>query len=275
MRLAIVSDIHGNLPALKAVWAQATRAGVEAVVNLGDILSGPLWPLETAQWLMARAGGPLPWHTIAGNHERQLLSSPIERMGASDAYSARRLGPAERAWLAALPPSGWLGDDLFFCHGRPDDDLHYLLETLSGDLGRGGSSGTRPATDAELAERLGSLEARLVLCGHSHQQRLLGQAGRLVLNPGSVGLQAFDDDHGLPHFIESGSPLARWALIERRGQDWEIGLMATPYDHEAAARQAEANGRGDWADALRSGRVGRREGDAVASTDGQNWARSD
>ena len=63
---------------------------------------------------------------------------------------------------------------------------------------------------------------------------------------------------------ETGSPHARWALVERAdGGTWRVQLRATPYDFEAAARQAERNGRGDWADALRTGRVGRWERDRV------------
>ncbi len=70
-RLAILSDIHGNLPALEAVIADAEAQGCATFINLGDTLSGPLWPAETADFLMAR-----DWPTIAGNHERQLLTLP-------------------------------------------------------------------------------------------------------------------------------------------------------------------------------------------------------
>ena len=66
MKLAVISDIHGNLPALDAVLADIAAHRVEQIVNLGDILSGPLWAADTADRLMALA---LP--TIAGNHERQ------------------------------------------------------------------------------------------------------------------------------------------------------------------------------------------------------------
>ena len=54
MRLAIVTDIHGNLPALEAVWHEIAQAKPDFVIDLGDIASGPLWPRETVQWLMAR-----------------------------------------------------------------------------------------------------------------------------------------------------------------------------------------------------------------------------
>ena len=69
MRLALVSDIHGNLAALEAVAADIRRRGADSVVNLGDNLSGPLLPLETAHFLMASG-----WLSLAGYHERQLLA---------------------------------------------------------------------------------------------------------------------------------------------------------------------------------------------------------
>jgi hypothetical protein len=89
--------------------------------------------------------------------------------------------------------------------------------------------------------------------------------GRLVLNPGSVGLQAYDDAHPHPHVIENGSPHARWALAERASHGWRVELHAVAYDWEAAARRAEANRRPDWADALRTGYVGRFEADIAPS----------
>lgn len=261
MRLAAISDIHGNLPALEAVLAAIERDGVDVIVNLGDILSGPLWPRETAARLMALA---LP--TIAGNHERQLLSLPPERQSASDRHAARALGDAERAWLHGLPPALRLDRDIHCCHGTPASDLHYLLETVTPDFGRHGSPGLRPASTAELAERCAGVPAgALLLCGHSHVPRAMQVAGGpLVVNPGSVGLPAYDDAVPATHWVETGSPHARWALIERAADGWQVALRATAYDWDGAARRAEAHGRGDWADALRSGRVGRTEGDLAA-----------
>jgi predicted phosphodiesterase len=273
VRIAIVSDIHGNLPALEAVWAEVERAAPDLVVNLGDIASGPLWPRETVQWLMAHAAAaPARWRTISGNHERQALAADVARMGPSDAYAARALGAPERAWLAALPATLWLADDVLLCHGTPATDLVYFMETITPGFGIDGHRGVRPATPRELAERASEsapdglaslprsgLEASLILCGHTHVPRaMLVAGGPLVVNPGSVGVQAYDDDHPLPHVIEVGSPLARWAIVERRGDGpWAVEWRATPYDWRAAVAQAEANGRGDWADALATGFVGR------------------
>jgi predicted phosphodiesterase len=239
-RLAILSDIHGNLPALEAVTADAQAQGCTGFVNLGDTLSGPLWPAETADFLMARN-----WPTIAGNHERQLLTLPRERMGASDAFTRGRLDQRQLAWLAAQPTTCELTPDIFLCHGTPASDLTHYLTTVE-------PAGLRDATDAELAERTGARRETLILCGHSHVpgERALPD-GRRVANPGSVGLQAFHDD--LPHAytVENGDPRARYAIVEKGA----VIFRQIAYDHPAAAAKAERDGRPDWALGLRTGRM--------------------
>lgn len=262
MKLAVLSDIHGNLPALEAVIADAQAQAVEGFLNLGDVVSGPLWPAETADALM-----PLGWPTLAGNHERQLLTQAPGEMSATDRHTRGELGPHHLAWLASLPATLRWRDDLLLCHGTPTSDLHYLMETVTPDHVRGGAPGVRTATRGEVLQRLGDamlgVPQALILCGHTHVPRCERLAdGRMLVNPGSVGLPAYDDLHPHPHVIENGSPHARYAIVTRRPDAWGVKLRKVAYDHDAAARQAERHGRVDWADALRTGRMVRHEADA-------------
>jgi len=252
VRLAVVSDIHGNLPALQAVVADV--GAVDGWLNLGDIVSGPLWPSETADWLMAQR-----WPTIAGNHERQVLWPDLGRMGPSDRHAADRLLAHHRTWLASLPPRLDLPQGLVCVHGTPRSDLVYLLETPDAQA----PGGLRAASAMEVQQRLAGERPALLLCGHSHVPRELLLDEMRIVNPGSVGLQAYDDDQPHAHAVENGSPHARYAIVEHRGGRWHVALRAVGYDWEQAALQAETNGRGDWADALRTGRVGRREAEVV------------
>jgi predicted phosphodiesterase len=259
MRLGLVSDLHGNLPALEAILDDLARADVDLVVNLGDIVSGPLWPAETVDRLR-----PLGWPTIRGNHERQALDAQPARHGLADAFAARALGPSQRAWLDTLPPTLQPNDEVLCVHGAPGDDLRMLLETADPAVR---PNGVRPATASEVARRLGDalrgVPHALIVCGHTHVPRAVQlDDGRLVVNPGSAGQPAYEaDDAPKPHRVEMGTPHARYAIVERRAAGWRVEFRALVYDHEAAARRALENGRPDWADLLRTGRIGRVEAD--------------
>jgi len=242
MRLALLSDIHGNLAALEAVTADLRRRGVDQVVNLGDSLSGPLLPLETAQFLMAQ-----DWLHLAGNHERQLLTQGIEQMGPSDAYAHAQLTAKEFDWIRSLPSSVRLSPDVFLCHGSPCSDVEYFLETLEEGV-------VRQATAAEVEARLAPELAPLVACGHTHVARVVHtRRGQRVVNPGSVGQPAYDDTHPVPHVIETGSPDARYAIVERLKDGWSVSLLSVPYDHAAMAQLARLRGRSEWEHALLTG----------------------
>jgi len=242
MKLGLVSDIHGNLPALLAVVAAAPE--VDGWLNLGDIVSGPLWPAETAQWLMEQN-----WPTIAGNHERQVLADNPQHMGATDRYALERLNAEQRRWLAALPAHMQPTPGVLCVHGTPETDLVYLMETVTPE-------GRRAASEAEIEARLGSAlpaGTEVLLCGHSHVPRCLRLGSLWVVNPGSVGLQAFEHDWPHPHTVANGSPVARYAVLSRQGVDWNVALRTVAYEHERAAAKAQEAGFADWAHALRTG----------------------
>ncbi len=242
MRLAVISDIHGNLAALEAVERDIRQRGVDAVVNLGDHLSGPLLPLETAQFLVAQ-----DWVHLAGNHERQLLTHGPGERGLSDEYAWSRITAKELEWMATLTPSMQYTPEVFLCHGTPASDEEYFLETVE-------PTHVRAAAPAEVRARLGSVDAELILCGHTHTPRAVRTpAGQLIVNPGSVGLQAFDHTDPFVHVMETGSPDARYAIVERRAGAWIPMLLSVPYDHGAMAALAASRQRPDWARGLSSG----------------------
>ena len=246
MRLAVISDIHGNVGALNAVLEDITSRDVDAILNLGDICSGPLYPSETVDRLMA-----IPSAAIQGNHERQLLAESLDEMGASDRFARERLRGDQLDWLRSLPPVLQPYEGVLMVHGSPNSDLVHLLATVR-------SAGLRPASVEEIEQRIGDADADLVLCGHTHLQRSVRLPdGRLVVNPGSVGLQAYEDDRPSPYVVEAGTPHARYAVVERaENRLWTADLLAVEYDWEAAAREADARLASSVAVALRTGRAG-------------------
>jgi predicted phosphodiesterase len=241
MKIAAISDVHGNLGALDAVLADISRRQVDVVVNLGDILSGPLQPRETADRLMR-----LDFSTIRGNHERQCLAADRGAMGSSDRYAAESITEPQRRWLAALPKDLWLEPDIYLCHATPRSDVDCFLEDIrEGEL--------VPAPLERITERVANCRAALIFCGHTHIPRVSHAAGgQVIVNPGSVGIQAYEGHHPIPHTVEIGSP---HAIVERTVSGWITQLIAVPYDWESAARLAERNHRPEWARALRSGFV--------------------
>ncbi|MDH5834123.1 metallophosphoesterase family protein [Luteimonas kalidii] len=244
MRIAVISDIHGNLPALRAVLDDIRHRGCDAIANLGDLASGPLWPAETMGLLM-----DLPAVTIRGNHERQLLEGDPAAMGESDRLTHAVLTPAQLAWMAALPDQARIDGEVLLLHGTPASDVGNLSERVDRD-------GARAARPDELAADLAGIDARVVLCGHTHVPRVIElEDGRLCVNPGSVGLQAFRGRAPHPHVMQSGTPAARYAMLQRDSGTWHARLLAVEHDPAPAAELARDRGFDEWADALRDGRL--------------------
>ena len=243
MRIAVLADIHGNLLALEAVLADLASHAPDLVVNLGDHLSGPLEAARTADLLMAQAG----WIQIRGNHDRRLITREPSAMRPSDRAAFQQLNDAHKRWLRSLAPATTVAENVFLCHGTPESDVDYLLEEVS-------ATGVRLASREKIRAAAGSIRGA-ILCGHSHVPRFVDLGdGTVVLNPGSVGLQAYNDaEHRFPHCIDVGSPHTRYALLDRAGDRWRATFRAIEYDWDAAARAAAAGNRPDWAHALATG----------------------
>ena len=249
MRVALLSDIHGNRWALEAVLDHLTGQRVDAIWNLGDILSGPLEPAATADLLM-----PLHLPTIAGNHERQLLACEVRAGGPSDQYAFEHTEAHHRTWLRGLPETAAPRAGVLLCHGTPSSDVIPLLETVEG-------TEQRPARRDEIDDRVAGASARLIACGHTHVARLARTSdGRWIVNPGSVGLPAYDSEfitdagEQVRYFVDNGSPHAAYAIAEQRdAADWDVSFHRVAYDWEAAATVAARRRRPEWAYALRTG----------------------
>jgi len=245
MRIAVIADIHGNMPALEAVLADIQRRNICRMVNLGDCVSGPLWPRAVCDLLMMRDD-----LTICGNHDRWVSAPHPSRMGASDRYAYSQLDVDHRSWLATLPTSANADQGIFACHGTPTNDNQYLIEEVSG-------SRLVRSHPSSILERLGEVQTRVVLCGHSHQQHLIQLPdGPFILNPGCIGCPSYDDPGNDPHVSEAGSPHARYAILNVDEQHVSGELIAIGYDWKAAAARAEMNGRAEWAYGLRTGWFG-------------------
>ncbi|MER8564124.1 metallophosphatase family protein [Mesorhizobium sp. M0924] len=239
MRLAVLSDIHGNLRALEAVHAQIKDASPDIIVNLGDCLSGPLWPEETAQYLMAQN-----WPTVRGNHDRVLVEPPASGLEDVDAFTHQRLSQASLTWLSALPVTLSPTPDILLCHGSPSDDNVFLLE-------EDGGSHFHPSNEKQIRHKLGSAGAGLTLCGHTHTPRVVRLSdNRTILNPGSVGVQAF------PGLTVTGSPHARYAIATRKDGQWSFSHHVVNYDWTEASGRATATGFDNWAHGLLTGYAG-------------------
>lgn len=246
MRIAVLADIHGNARALQAVIDDLEHVRPDLVVNLGDCVSGPLWPEETARLLMAR-----DWITVRGNHDRVVAAGSIAPENRTDSFTLARLSPESLDWLSRLPASARPAEGVFACHATPGDDSTYLAETAD-------TPDPYLSAEAEILERLGGESAPLVLFGHSHVPRLLylAESGQTLLNPGSAGLPGYSDATPVLHRMQAGSPHARYALADLTRGSWKFEMRAIVYDWAAAAEEARRNGRPDWARPLETGFYG-------------------
>lgn len=223
MRIAVLADIHGNLPALEAVLREIEDSGVDRIVLLGDIAGGPM-PAQTLDRL-ACLGGQAIW--VHGNGERELLAGldgEVLPGPARDTVAAcvPLLGERHRDLMAALPMTvsldiHGLGPTLF-CHATPRRDDEFIL--VDSPVHR-------------WQQVLGGVDEQVIVCGHTHMpfDRLVAQ--RRVVNPGSVGMAY-------------GPPGANWAVLGPT-----VELRRTTYDVVAAAERIVASGYPDaaaWAE---------------------------
>jgi putative phosphoesterase len=243
-QIAVIADIHGNTWALDVVLEDIARRGVAQIVNLGDCVYGSLDPAGTLERLM---GANIL--TVAGNQDRQVFDTSEAVLSSRDHHFVHgELNDAQLRWLNNLPATQVVGN-VFLCHGTPASDTTYLLEHV-------GEHGVSLCDTAAVAAELDGVRQEVVLCGHSHVARTVWLPdGRLVVNPGSVGIPAYQDNQPYPHVMEAGSPHARYAVLTRRAAGWAVEQIALPYPWSAAAAVARRNGRPDRAAWIETGRA--------------------
>jgi predicted phosphodiesterase len=199
--LGLLYDIHGNLPALDAVVAEAEREGVDRWLLGGDYAAHCPWPLETLELLRSLPGST--W--IRGNNERWLREPPLDRPEVMEVVEASDSGiGAEEGWQYSLQ-AGIELDGVLYVHGSPLSDVESFA----------------PQPEEGEERMLLDVRDRTVVFGHSHQQfRRSGPNGTDLLNPGSVGMPLDGDVRGA------------WAI---RLDDGAFEFRRTEYDVERAA----------------------------------------
>ncbi|MGD0548741.1 MAG: metallophosphoesterase family protein, partial [Terracidiphilus sp.] len=158
MKFGVLSDIHGNVWALDAILNDARRRGVNAFVNLGDILYGPLAPRETFNLLKKTNLAA----QVLGNQDRLIINGTLNP---TLEWVRRDLGGDPVRWLSTLPASA-RHNDWLLCHGTLNSDSTYLLDDVS-------SGEPRVRKDSEIEGLLKGSGAVKLLCGHTHIQRLV------------------------------------------------------------------------------------------------------
>lgn len=242
MIYAIISDIHGNSWALKAVLKDIRNKQADKIYDLGDSLYGPLDPKGTFELMIENE-----IESICGNEDRLIiknLSSGLSNPTLE--YVKEELNESSFSWLKELPKTRTVGNDILLCHGTPEKNAAYLLEELHPGC-------IKIKNTDDLEKILKGINASFVFCGHSHRPGIAKTKNSLIINPGSVGLPAYEDNLPIPHKMETYSNHARYCiLIIEEGKTW-FRQMSVKYDYKSAAKKAEINGRSDWAKWLETG----------------------
>jgi putative phosphoesterase len=227
MRTALISDLHGNLVALRAVLAHIERVGVDRLVCLGDVAT-----LGPAPGAVIETLAELGCACILGNHDAFLLDAELIHgyteaplvVAAVDECRAA-LGPAELDFVRTFTPTLELemdGATLGLYHGSPRSHMEDMLATTPAD---------------ELDRKLGERRATVMAGGHTHIQMLRQHRGTLLVNPGSLGLP-------FESYVSGGPPRilahAEYAVVEAVGGVIGVTLHRVPVERAALIAAVEA-----------------------------------
>jgi predicted phosphodiesterase len=228
IRLAVLSDVHGNDLAVAAVREAIRTAGPDAILVAGDLaLNGPA-PAATVDAIRElEAAGAL---VIAGNTDVAVAdydyaaAFPWLADGIPDAYryaaewTNEALGAERLDWLRRLPSERRL-----WC----EDTLVLLTHASPGSQTAGFDQGLDPTV---VTERLARTDARVVCCGHTHLPEVRDLGWKVIVNAGSAG------------YVFDGEPTASWALVEIEAGEVRAEIRRTPFDELAVANAISARG---------------------------------
>jgi hypothetical protein len=163
---------------------------------------------------------------------------PLQRSRSAQ-FARERLSSETLNWIQTCPMV-ISHTDYFAFHATPHSDTDYLIEEL---VPRGVRLRDRQAIGRQLE---GLTSAPLALCGHTHVPQFVRVSDAfVVLNPGSVGLPAYSDVSPIPHVMQTGSPEARYAVVDIEGTRVTAAHICIPYDHGKAAAMAARAGFDD------------------------------
>ena len=243
-KIAIISDIHGNSIALSEVIRDIRSRDIDTIINLGDSLYGPLDPKGTFDLLESNNV-----ISVSGNQDRIILENLDKTSDLITLeYVKSQIDSTVVAWLNSLPFDMIYNDNIYCCHASPQSDMEYLLEYLETNY-------VAIKDKQGIDNLLSGIKQKVVICGHSHVPRIVEIDNKLIVNPGSVGLPAYDDDLPIYHKMENYNPRANYAILNINGDSISVNRVSIDYDHEKSAQLAEANMRNDWAKWIRTGIV--------------------
>lgn len=223
MRIALISDLHGNYVALETVLADLAAQNVDQIVCLGDVAATGPQPHATVERLRA-----LRCPVVMGNTDEWLLDPPAasdepDMIETIDHWCAAQLTAADRAFLGSFQPTIEIAlapnTTLLCVHGSPRSNIERIEATTS---------------DEQLAAILAEETAHVIASGHTHVQMLRRYHDRLLINPGSVGL-AFER-------TASGEirnpPWAEYGLLSCHDDRLSVDLRRVPLDLRAVTQAA-------------------------------------
>ncbi len=204
MRIAIVSDVHGNLAALEAVLADLDEVRPDVVVHGGDMALGGPHPAEVVDRV-----SELGWPSVLGNTDAVLAGDgrrPQRAGGFLDPVAARTrelLGPERVAWVTRQPMA-WRGEGLAVVHAVPGDCWAIVPHDASDDV---------------LRETYGPLSVPVAVYGHIHHAYVRRLDGLTVANSGSLSLSLDGDVRATYAVVEDG-------LVEHRRVAYDVERVA-------------------------------------------------